>query len=143
MYCKEIVPDVWKKKIFVFSAARFIISEWLMTRNYPDIITYVFCKKRVVTKTIIIIAIHSKGRIHTILPYIHFLSNEELKYTTKPAIHSNIHNIGHYFQLQFRLAEFLQNHPHYYHTFQRKNTDITVIHSKWRIHTYIFCQRKN
>jgi membrane-bound acyltransferase YfiQ involved in biofilm formation len=38
-----------KKKIFVFSAARFIISEWLMTRNYPDIITYVFCKKRVVT----------------------------------------------------------------------------------------------
>jgi membrane-bound acyltransferase YfiQ involved in biofilm formation len=40
-----------KKKIFVFSAARFIISEWLMTRNYPDIITYVFCKKRVVTTT--------------------------------------------------------------------------------------------
>jgi hypothetical protein len=38
-----------KKKIFVFSAARFIISEWLMTRNYPDIITYAFCKKRVVT----------------------------------------------------------------------------------------------
>jgi hypothetical protein len=37
-------PDVCKekKKIFVFSAARFIISEWLMTRNYPDIITYVF-----------------------------------------------------------------------------------------------------
>jgi hypothetical protein len=31
-----------KKKIFVFSAARFIVSEWLMTRNYPDIITYVF-----------------------------------------------------------------------------------------------------
>jgi membrane-bound acyltransferase YfiQ involved in biofilm formation len=39
-----------KKKIFVFSAARFIISEWLMTRNYPDIITYVFCKKRVITE---------------------------------------------------------------------------------------------
>jgi hypothetical protein len=51
MYCKGIVPDVCKekKKIFVFSAARFIISEWLMTRNYPDIITYVFCKKRFVT----------------------------------------------------------------------------------------------
>jgi hypothetical protein len=44
MCCKGIVPDVCKeeKKIFVFSAARFIISEWLMTRNYPDIITYVF-----------------------------------------------------------------------------------------------------
>jgi hypothetical protein len=49
MYCKGIVLDVFKKKIFVFSAARFIISEWLMTRNYPDVITYAFCKKRVVT----------------------------------------------------------------------------------------------
>jgi membrane-bound acyltransferase YfiQ involved in biofilm formation len=42
-----------KKKIFVFSAARFIISKWLMTRNYPDIITYAFCKKRVVTQNIL------------------------------------------------------------------------------------------
>jgi hypothetical protein len=51
MYCKGVVPDDCKekKKIFVFSAARFIVFEWLMTRNYPDIITYVFCKKRVVT----------------------------------------------------------------------------------------------
>jgi hypothetical protein len=31
-----------KEKIFVFSVARFIISEWLMTRNYPGIITYAF-----------------------------------------------------------------------------------------------------
>jgi len=46
---RELSPMFEKKKIFVFSAARFIISEWLMTRNYPDIITYVFCKKRVVT----------------------------------------------------------------------------------------------
>jgi membrane-bound acyltransferase YfiQ involved in biofilm formation len=47
MYCKGITLTFVKKKkkIFVFSAARFIISEWLMTRNYPDIITYVFLKK--------------------------------------------------------------------------------------------------
>jgi len=53
MYCKGIVPDVWKekkkKRYSYFFAARFIISEWLMTRNYPDIITYFFFyKKRVV-----------------------------------------------------------------------------------------------
>jgi len=46
MYCKGVVLDDCKekKKIFVFFAARFIVSEWLMTRNYPDIITYVFVK---------------------------------------------------------------------------------------------------
>jgi len=33
---------VKKKKIFVFSAPRFIVSEWLMTRNCPDMITYDF-----------------------------------------------------------------------------------------------------
>jgi hypothetical protein len=33
---------VKKKKIFIFSAAKFIVFEWLMTGNYPDIITYVF-----------------------------------------------------------------------------------------------------
>jgi hypothetical protein len=31
-----------KKKIFIFFAARFIVSEVVMTRNYPDIITYTF-----------------------------------------------------------------------------------------------------
>jgi len=48
MYCKGVVPDGCKekkKKIFVFFVARFIVSEWLMTRNYPDIITYVFFVK--------------------------------------------------------------------------------------------------
>jgi hypothetical protein len=29
-----------KKKIFIFFAVRFIVSKRLMTRNYPDIITY-------------------------------------------------------------------------------------------------------
>jgi hypothetical protein len=40
-----------KKDIRIFSAARFIISERLMARNYSDIITYAFffCKKQVVT----------------------------------------------------------------------------------------------
>jgi hypothetical protein len=45
MYCKGIVPDVCKEKkkgYSYFSAARFIISERLMTRNYLDIITYAF-----------------------------------------------------------------------------------------------------
>jgi hypothetical protein len=45
MYSKGVVLDGCKekkKKIFVFFTARFIVSEWLMTRNYPDIITYVF-----------------------------------------------------------------------------------------------------
>jgi hypothetical protein len=49
MYCKGIVPGVCKekkkKKIFVFFAARFTVSEWLMTRNYSDTNTTHFCKK--------------------------------------------------------------------------------------------------
>jgi membrane-bound acyltransferase YfiQ involved in biofilm formation len=49
-----------KKKIFVFSAARFIVSEWLMIRNYPDIITYAFCKKRVITDMSTLFQIVSK-----------------------------------------------------------------------------------
>jgi hypothetical protein len=42
MYCKVIVPDVRtrEKRYSYFSAARFIVSERLMTRNYPGIITY-------------------------------------------------------------------------------------------------------
>jgi hypothetical protein len=31
-----------KKRYSYFSAARFIVSEGLMSRNYPDIITYAF-----------------------------------------------------------------------------------------------------
>jgi hypothetical protein len=31
-----------KKDIRIFSAARFIVSKVVMTRNYPDIITYSF-----------------------------------------------------------------------------------------------------
>jgi hypothetical protein len=32
-----------EKKIFIFSAARFIVSEVVMIRNYPDIIIVSFC----------------------------------------------------------------------------------------------------
>jgi hypothetical protein len=56
MYCKGIVHDVCKEKkkkyiyiyiyIYViysyFLTARFIVSEVVMTRNYPNIITYAF-----------------------------------------------------------------------------------------------------
>jgi hypothetical protein len=44
MHCKGVVPDGCKekKRYSYFSAARFIVSERLMTHNYPDIITYAF-----------------------------------------------------------------------------------------------------